>query len=53
MDFSMPVFMDNQIENITQAVRTIENGVPFIEFMCVEEKGEKEKRETLEKTTTT
>ena len=33
MDFGMPVFLDNQIENITQAIQTIENGVPCIEFM--------------------
>ena len=33
MDFGMPVFLDSQIENITQAIQTIENGVPCIEFM--------------------
>ena len=33
MDFGLPVFLDSQIENITQALRTIKNGVPCIEFM--------------------
>ena len=27
-----PVFLDSQIENITQALRKIENGVPCIDF---------------------
>ena len=27
-----PVFLDSQIENITQALQKIENGVPCIEF---------------------
>ena len=27
-----PVFLDSQIENITQALQKIQNGVPCIEF---------------------